>query len=47
MNWLALGVCTLGGVVFWFATDRFFLLILGLLLGIALGVGLGNTQKPE
>ncbi|MFC7501672.1 hypothetical protein ACOACQ_00155 [Nocardioides sp. CPCC 206347] len=45
MNRLALGLCCLGGVLLWFATDRVILLILGLLLGVALGIGLGGQKR--
>lgn len=45
VNRLALGLCCLGGVLLWFATDRIILLILGLLLGVALGIGLGSPKK--
>jgi len=45
VNRLALGLCCLGGVLLWFATDRVILLILGLLLGVALGIGLGGQKR--
>ncbi len=47
MNWTWLGVGCLGGVLLWFATDQFVLLLLGVLLGVALGIGLGSASKPE
>lgn len=46
VNRVALGLCCLGGVLLWFATDRIILLILGVLLGLALGIGL-SSQKPK
>ncbi|WP_157538348.1 MULTISPECIES: hypothetical protein [unclassified Nocardioides] len=47
MNWQALGLGCLAGVLLWFTTDRFLLLLLGVLLGIAFGIGLGNGTKSE
>lgn len=44
LTWLGLGC--LGGVLLWFASDHFVMLLLGLLLGVALGIGFGNN-KPE
>ncbi|HWJ66508.1 MAG TPA: hypothetical protein VNT31_07515 [Nocardioides sp.] len=43
LTWLGLGC--LGGVVLWLATDRFILLVLGVLLGVALGIGLAGEKK--
>ncbi|WP_157514771.1 hypothetical protein [Nocardioides sp. J54] len=47
MNWTWLGVGCLAGVLLWFATDRFVLLVLGVLVGVALGIGLGSGTKSE
>lgn len=49
MNWTWLGLGCLAGVLLWFATDQFVLLVLGVLLGIAVGIGLGagSSSDPE
>ncbi|NGZ99871.1 hypothetical protein G5V59_05270 [Nocardioides sp. W3-2-3] len=47
MNWTWLGLGALGGVLLWFATDQFVLLILGVLLGIAVGIGVGAASRSE
>ena len=47
MNWTWLGMGCLAGVLLWFTTDQFVLLVLGALIGIALGIGFGSGSKPE
>ena len=47
MNWTCLGLGCLAGVLLWFATDQFVLLILGVLLGIAVGIGLGAGSRSD
>lgn len=47
MNWLSLGLGCLAGVLLWFTTDRFLLLLLGVLLGVAFGIGMGSGSKSE
>ncbi len=47
MNWTWLGMGCLAGVLLWFTTDQFVLLVLGALIGVALGIGFGNSSKSE
>lgn len=43
LTWL--GLCSLAGVLLWFASDHVILLVLGVLLGIALGIGFGGQRS--
>lgn len=47
MNWTWLGMGCLAGVLLWFTTDQFVLLVLGALVGVALGIGFGAGSKSE
>lgn len=47
MNWTWLTMGCLAGVLLWFTTDQFVLLVLGVLIGVALGIGFGTGSKSE